>query len=61
MLQRVTPLFESMNSDELVETSRKLTELGLKLFSKSMNLNNGLAGPKLDDPLGLAQASLELS
>jgi polyhydroxyalkanoate synthase len=61
MLQRVTPLFESMNSDELVETSRKLTELGLKLFSKSMDPNNGPTGSKLDDPLGLAKASLELS
>ena len=58
MLQRVTPRFESMHADDLVETSRKLTELGLKLFSKGMEAKNAPTGPNLDDPLGLAQASL---
>jgi polyhydroxyalkanoate synthase len=60
MLQRVTPKLESLNTDELLETSRELTELGLKLFSKGMDPNNGLAGVELDDPLGLAEASLKL-
>jgi len=61
MLQRVTPHFESIPSDDLVETSRKLTELGLKLFSKGMDSKNMPSGANLDDPLGLARASLELS
>ncbi len=63
MLQHVTPRLESMNSDELISTYRKLTELGLKLFSKGMDAGagNGLVHPESDDPLGLAQASLELS
>ena len=61
MLQRVTPRFESMHSEDLVETSRKLTELGLKLFSKGMESNSAAAATKLDDPMGLAQATLELS
>jgi polyhydroxyalkanoate synthase len=60
MLRRVIPQLESLNTDELMETSRKLTELGLKLFSKGMDAKNGLAGAKMDDPLGLAQANLEL-
>ena len=61
MLQRVTPHFESIPSDDLVETSRKLTELGLKLFSKGMDSKTMPSGANLDDPLGLARASLELS
>jgi len=61
MLQRLTPQFESMQSDDLLETSRKLTELGLKLFSKSMDPSKAAGASKLDDPMGLAQASLELS
>ena len=50
-----------MDSDDLVETSRKLTELGLKLFSKGMEPNSAAAATKPDDPMGLAQATLELS
>ena len=61
MLQRTIPGLESLNVDELAETSRQLTELGLKLFAKSMDPRNGLGKADLDDPLGLAQASLELS
>jgi len=61
MLQRLTPRFESMQSDDLLETSRKLTELGLKLFSKNMDPRMAATASKPDDPMGLAQASLELS
>ena len=61
MLQRTIPRLESLNIDELAETSRQLTELGLKLFAKSMDPGNGAAKGKLDDPLGMAKASLELS
>ena len=61
MLQRTIPGLESLNGDELAETSRQLTELGLKLFAKSMDPGNGFGKADLDDPLGLAQASLELS
>jgi polyhydroxyalkanoate synthase subunit PhaC len=60
MLRRVIPQFESFNPDELVETSRKLTELGLKLFSKGMDASSALAVGKLDDPLNLARANLDL-
>jgi len=61
MLQRTIPRLESLNIDELAEISRQLTELGLKLFAKSMDPGNGAAKGKLDDPLGMAKASLELS
>ena len=50
-----------MDSEDLVETSRKLTELGLKLFSKGMEPNSAAAATKPDDLMGLAQATLELS
>ncbi len=61
MLQRVSAHLDSLHPDDLAETSRKLSELGLKLFSKGMDPSSALAGPELDDPLGLAQASLRLS
>ncbi len=61
MLQRTIPRLESLNIDELAETSRQLTELGLKLFAKSMDPGNGAAKGKPDDPLGMAKVSLELS
>jgi polyhydroxyalkanoate synthase len=60
MLRRVNPGLESLKPDELVETSRKLTELGLKLFSKGLDPENRRSSSDLDDPLGLARASLEL-
>ena len=50
MLQRTIPRLESLNAGELAETSRKLTELGLKLFAKSMDPGNGLGKANLDDP-----------
>ncbi len=61
MLQRTIPHLESVNVDELTETSRQLTALGLKLFAKSMDPGKGFTKADLDDPLGMAQASLELS
>ncbi|TDJ17874.1 MAG: class I poly(R)-hydroxyalkanoic acid synthase [Gammaproteobacteria bacterium] len=61
MLQRTIPHLDPGNVAELAETSRQLTELGLKLFAKSMDPGNGAGKVTLDDPLGLAQASLELS
>jgi polyhydroxyalkanoate synthase len=61
MLQRVVPRFESLNTDELVETSRQLTELALKLYAKGMDPVNHGSGRDFDDPMGLARASLELS
>ena len=61
MLQRTIPHLESLDVHELAETSRQLTELGLKLFAKSMDPGNGAAKAKMDDPLGMAKASLELS
>ena len=59
MLQRTRAQLEALNTDELVELSRKLTELGLKLFSRGMDPAKA-SSAKMDDPLGLAQASLEL-
>ncbi len=61
MLQRTIPHLDPRHVDELAETSRQLTKLGLKLFAKSMDPGNGAGKVKLDDPLGMAQASLELS
>lgn len=59
MLQRTRAQLEALNSDELVEMSRKLTELGLKLFSRGMDPAKA-SSAEMDDPLGLAQAGLEL-
>ncbi len=58
MLQRTIPELDAPNAEELAETFRKLTELGLKLFAKGMDPVNGSG---MDDPLGLAQANLALS
>jgi polyhydroxyalkanoate synthase len=59
MLQRTRAQLEALNTDELVELSRKLAELGLKLFSRGMDPAKA-SSAEMDDPLGLAQASLEL-
>jgi len=60
MLQRVSSSTTSAGPDDLVDTYRKLTKLGLELFSKGMDAG-ALPRAESDDPLGLAQASLELS
>jgi polyhydroxyalkanoate synthase subunit PhaC len=60
MLRRVIPQLESIDTNELLETSRKLTELGVKLFSDGLDAKGTLAGGALDDPLGLTQANLAL-
>ena len=61
MLPRVIPHLESLKPDELMEASARLTRLGLRLFAKGLDPNNGASAAKLDDPLGLAQASLALA
>ena len=59
MLQRVHP---NLDTHDLVETSRQLTELALRLYARGLDPRNHVVdGSKLDDPLGLARASLELS
>lgn len=60
MLQRTSAQLEPLTSDALLDLSRRFTELGLKLFARSMDPNNRSAGSEMDDPLGLAQASLKL-
>jgi len=60
MLRRVIPALESIDTDELLETSRQLTELGLKLFSNSLDAKSALSSGSLEDPLGLARANLAL-
>jgi len=60
MQQRATTHSDRAHGDALLELSRALSELGLTLFSKGMRAGNGSAGPGLDDPLGLTEASLEL-
>ena len=61
MLQPVEPRLESLNTDELIETSARLTRLGLRLFSKGLDADNGSSAANLDDPLRLAEASLALA
>ncbi len=61
MLQRVIPHLESLKSDEIMDTSARLTRLGLRLFSRSLDTSNGSPRATMDDPLGLAQASIALA
>ena len=60
MLQRTSAQLEALGSEQLMELSRRLTELGMKLFANGMDPGKASAGGKMDDPLGLAQAGLKL-
>ena len=58
MLQPVSPRPDALDVDALMEASKRLSELATKLFARGIGAQGEA---RMDDPLGIAKASLALS